>query len=538
MNLDAKNIIAYDVGTTGLKTCLFSIGEELSLLAAETEGYDLQIFDNGGAEQDPWQWWEAMCSTTQQLLSKNGIEPGEVDGISFCSQMQGLVLVDRQGNPVRPMMSYMDQRAGDVMKEVIGGGITVSGINLLMLIRSIRETGVVAASVKDPVWRYKWVEKNEPLAFQKVYKWLDVKEFLLRQCTGEFLMTEDSAFATLLYSTRKKKKGWSEVVCRMFGVKMDHLPPIIQSTDRAGSITKEAASMLGLAEGTPVFGGGGDASLIGVGAGSVMPGDTHIYAGTSGWVSTVVEKPLLDVSSMIASIVGAQPFRYNYFAEMETAGKCLEWVKDHLALDEIGIYLGREVINESKDTAYNNLYEYLSTVIEKVAPGCGGVIFTPWLHGNRCPFEDSKARGMFFNIGLETGKSELIRAVVEGICFHLRWMLEAQEKKVRTSDQIRFVGGGAISAATCQILADVLQRKIETIENPPNAGAVGAAAVAAIGLTLFSSYEEIKELIPVAKTYNPTLEYKDLYDRQYGVFKKLYRDNRKSFAVLNSLANT
>jgi len=529
-----KKIIAYDVGTTGLKTCLFSIGEELTLLAAETEGYDLQIFDNGGAEQDPWQWWEAMCSTTQKLLEKTNTDPEEVAGVSFCSQMQGLVLVDRQGNPVRPMMSYMDQRAGDVMQEVIGRGITVSGINLLMLIRSIRETGVVAASVKDPVWRYKWVEKNEPLAFQKVDKWLDVKEFLLRQCTGEFLMTEDSAFATLLYSVRKKKKGWSEVVCRMFGVKMDHLPPIIQSTDRAGLITKEAASMLGLAEGTPVFGGGGDASLIGVGAGSVMPGDTHIYAGTSGWVSTVVEKPLLDVSSMIASIVGAQPGRYNYFAEMETAGKCLEWVKDHLALDEIGIYLGGELIHESKETVYTSLYEYLSSIIEKVAPGCGGVIFTPWLHGNRCPFEDSAARGMFFNIGLKTGKSEMIRAVIEGVCFHLRWMLEAQEKKVRTSDQIRFVGGGALSAATCQILADVLQRKIETIENPQNAGAFGSAVVTAIGLGLFESFETARQLIPADKTFSPNRGNKSIYDRQFKVFKNLYRDNKKSFTKLNS----
>lgn len=534
MKTPLKKIITYDVGTTGLKTCLFSIGEELTLLAAEMESYDLYILDNGGAEQEPQQWWEAMCSTTQKLLEKTSTAPEEVAGVSFCSQMQGLVLVDQEGQPLRRMMSYMDQRACNEMQEVMGRGLKISGINLFKLLLSIRETGVVAASVKDPVWKYKWVERNEPAVFKKIYKWLDVKEFLICKCTGKFIMTEDSAFATLLYSIRKGREGWSKAVCKLLGVNRDHLPPIIKSTDRAGVITAEAASMLGLSAGTPVFGGGGDASLIGIGAGSVLSGDTHIYAGTSGWVSTIVDKPVLDINSMIASIVGAQPGKYNYFAELETAGKCLEWVKDHLALDEIGVYLDGELIHESKETVYTSLYEYLTSIIEKVTPGCGGVIFTPWLHGNRCPFEDPAARGMFFNIGLDTGKSDLIRAVIEGVCFHLRWMLEAQEKKVRTSDLIRFVGGGALSAVTCQILADVLQKKIETVENPQNVGAVGSAVVTAIGLGLFESFDAARQLISADKTFSPNRGNKSIYDRQFQVFKNLYRDNKKSFTELNS----
>ncbi len=535
MNLETplKKIITYDVGTTGLKTCLFAIDAELTLLAAEMAGYDLFILDNGGAEQEPLQWWAAMGLTTQKLLEKTGTAPEEVAGVSFCSQMQGLVLVDRQGQPVRRMMSYMDQRACREMQEVMNRGLKISGVNIFKLLLSIRETGIVAASAKDPVWKYKWVERNEPEVFNKIYKWLDVKEFLICKCTGNFIMTEDSAFATLLYSIRKGREGWSRAVCNLLGVNRNHLPSIIKSTEQAGAITAEAASNLGLTAGTPVFGGGGDASLIGIGAGSVLSGDTHIYAGTSGWVSTVVAKPVLDIKAMIASIVGAQPGKYNYFAELETAGKCLEWVKDHLALDEIGVYLDGELIHESKETIYTSLYEYLTSIIEQVKPGCGGVIFTPWLHGNRCPFEDSTARGMFFNIGLDTGKSELIRAVIEGVCFHLRWMLEAQEKKVKTSDPIRFVGGGALSAVTCQILADVLQRRIETVENPQNAGAVGAAVVTAIGLSWFDSFEAAKELIPAVKTFYPDQGNKSIYDRQFQVFRKLYRDNRKNFFALN-----
>ena len=148
---------------------------------------------------------------------------------------------------------------------------------------------------------------------------------------------------------------------------------------------------------------------------------------------------------MIAATVGALDGLYNYFAEMETAGKSLEWVKDHLAKDEIGVYLDKEDISGSKETVYTSLYDYLSEVIDSCPPGAGGVIFTPWLHGNRCPFEDHNSRGMFFNISLDTGKTELLRAVTEGVCYHLRWMLECEDKKVKTSQRIRFVGGGALS---------------------------------------------------------------------------------------------
>ena len=320
--------------------------------------------------------------------------------------------------------------------------------------------------MKDPVWKYKWVQAHEPENFKRVHKWLDVKEFLICKMTGEFVMTQDSAFAALIYDIRKGKEGWSREMCDMLGVNMNHLAPIKQSTDKVGEITEKAASELGLKAGTAVFGGGGDASLIGVGAGSTALGDTHIYCGTSGWVSTVVDKSIVDASAMVAAIVGAQPERFNYFAELETAGKCLEWVKDHLALDEIDIYLEKKHVAESQEAVYTSLYDYMAKVISEVPAGSNGVIFTPWLHGNRCPFEDPNARGMFFNISLETGKTELIRAVTEGVCFHLRWFLETEEKKIKTSDTIRFVGGGALSDVTCQILADCIGRKVETVEQP------------------------------------------------------------------------
>ena len=346
-------------------------------------------------------------------------------------------------------------------------------------------------------------------------------------------MTEDSAFATLLYDTRKGKEGWSASLCRMFGIQMEHLPRIIRSSDRAGSLTAQAAEELGLPAGIPVFGGGGDASLIGVGSGCVGVGETHIYCGTSGWVGTVTDRQIVDVSAMIAAIVGAQTGRYNYFAEMETAGKCLEWVKDHLALDEIGIYLKKVDVAESHEAVYRSLYDYMTEVVSQVPKGSGGVIFTPWLHGNRCPFEDPAAAGMFFGIRLETGKSELIRAVLEGICYHLRWMLECEERKVKTSSVIRFVGGGALSPVTSQILADITGRTIEVVENPQNVGAVGAAAVAAVGLGAIGDLDRVKDFIPVSGRFEPDLEKKAIYDKYFDIFKRLYQSNKKNYRRLS-----
>ena len=524
-------VLAYDVGTTGVKTCLFSLEGRITLCASAQEGYGLCLLENGGAEQDPEAWWRAMCRTTGELLAKTEVRPEQVSALSFCSQMQGLVLVDREGRPVRRAMSYMDQRAGAELKKGLAHGPRIAGANVFKLLRCLRATGAVPSSVKDPVWKYKWVQAHEPENFRRVDKWLDVKEYLLLRCTGRAVMTRDSAYATLLYDTRRE--DWSGALCRMFGVEPAHLAPIIQSTDRVGGLTDRAAAELGLAPGTPVFGGGGDASLIGIGAGAAAVGSTHIYCGTSGWVSTVTDRQLVDVDAMIAAIAGAQRGRYNYFAEMETAGKCLEWVKDHLALDEIGVYLEKKDVAGSLETVYTSLYDYLTETVARVPPGSGGVLFTPWLHGNRCPFEDPAAAGMFFNIRLNTGKSELIRAVLEGVCFHLRWMLERQAKKVPTSDLVRFVGGGALSPVTAQILADITGRTVETVASPQNAGSVGAAAVMAVGLGLLPDLEGVGALIPPERVFRPNGDARAVYEKSFAVFQRLYRANRSHFRALN-----
>lgn len=538
----SKHVITYDIGTTGIKTCLIEIDQEIKILASATVGYNLYVDDEtgikGGAEQDTDEWWDAMCRTTKTVFDKTpNVTKEQVEGISFCSAMQGLVLVDKEGNCIRRPMTYMDQRAREELKKGIAHGFKIAGAEVTKLLKYLRYTGAVSSSVKDPIWKYKWVEAHEPENFKKIYKWLDIKEYLILRASGEFVMTQDSAFATLLYDTRKGHEGWCKPICDMVGVNVDHMPEIKKSTEKVGEVTEKAAHELGLAPGTAVYGGGGDSSLIGVGAGAVEIGDTHIYSGTSGWVGTVVPEQLVDAGAMMAAIVGVNPKSYNYFGELETSNKCVGWVKDHLALDEIGVFLKKYGnAADSLEQVEFNMYDYLEEVIDSIPAGSNGVIFTPWLHGNRCPFEDPNSAGMFFNIRLETGKTELIRSVVEGICFHMRWMLERQEQKIskyQTTKSVRFCGGGALGETTCQILADILQKDVVVVESPQNIGAVGAAACIAVGMGIIPKMEDVKKLISIKKTYHPNLAHKNVYDKNFRVFQNLYKSNKENFAILN-----
>ena len=527
-------IIIYDFGTSSVKTCLFKIDSEIRLVAGSSAGYGLYITDNGGAEQDTEEWWSALCSTTHDLFLKSDIKPSEIDGMAFCSQMQGAVFVDENGNALRRPMNYLDQKGVKEYKDCMGRGIIkVSGCSLYKLVRNLIVNYAGSTSAKDPVWKYKWVEKNEPDVFKKIYKWLDIGDYLTSRCTGRIVRTADTAFATFLYDTRRKKEGWNKGLLNMYNVNPDHMPDIIDCTDQAGTLTATAAEELGLVPGIPVFGGGGDTTFVNIGAGCTKPGDTHIYVGTSGWVSTFMDHQTVDINAMITGVLSAKHGYFNYYAELETAGKCFEWVKDHLALDEVGVYLDQKMITDV-ESKYLSLYDYLSTEVGKVPPGANGVIFTPWLHGNRCPFEDSKAGGMFFNIRIDNGKRDMIRAVLEGICYHLRWLLECVEKKVKTSDIIRFVGGGALSPLTAQMLADITGRTVETVNNTQEVGAIGAALVVAAGIKGEDVLELSHRLVKANRTYVPNPENKEAYERNFRVFKNLYKSNAANYKLLNS----
>ncbi len=521
-------IIIYDFGTSSVKTCLFKINEDIRLVADANSDYGIYISDDGGAEQDVEEWWEALCRTTRSLFEVSDVKPQEIEGLAFCSQIQGTVMVDEHANALRRPMNYLDQKGYKEYKECMGRGlIKVSGCSLYKLARNLKVNYAGSVSAKDPVWKYKWVENHEPDVFKRIYKWLDISDYLVARCTGRIIRTADTAFATFLYDTRKGREGWNTGLLKMYGVKPEHMPEIIDSTDIAGHLTEKAAKELGLVKDIPVFGGGGDTTFVNIGAGCTRPGDTHIYIGTSGWVSTFMNYQTVDLKSMITGVLSAKHGYFNYYAELETAGKCAEWAIRHLALDDIGIYLIKN--HDDYEQKIIGIYDYITREVDKVPAGANGVIFTPWLHGNRCPFEDSNAAGIFFNIRIENNKMDMIRAVFEGICYHLRWLLEASERKVKTSDPIRFVGGGALSPVICRMLADITGRRIETVEHAQETGAVGTALVVAAGIKGEDVLEMARRLVKVTHTYDPDPGTKEAYERNYKVFKKIYKSNASNF---------
>ncbi len=531
--MDAPLAIGYDVGTTGAKTCLFRLGERLELLGRAVREYPLHITPEGGSEQDPDDWWRALAEGTAAVLRDCGVSPAAVRAVSFSAGMQSFVPVDAAGRALRRGMTYMDQRGGAQCARVLRRFPAVSGIHAPLLAASLPIAGGVSASVKDPVWKYLWMREREPELFARLAWWLDIRDYLALRCTGRAAMTDDGAHATFLYDTRGGGRGWSGLLCRMHGVDAAHLPPVVKAAETAGTLTAEAARDLGLEPGIAVVNGGGDLTMQALGAGCVEPGDTHVYIGTSGWVAAVLTRRTLDITHFMASILGARPGHYNYIGEQETSGKCLEWVRDHIALDEIGVYLSKRPMAEDPDARHSSLLEYLGEVVGEAPPGAGGVIFTPWLHGNRSPFEDPNARGMFFNLSLDTGKRKLIRAVVEGILYQKRWYLECMARKFPINDPLRFVGGGALSPVTAQMLADITGRTVAVVENPQNAGAAGAAACCGLALGVYPDFPAVARSVRIMRTHTPDPAHRAVYDRNYAVFKRLHADNRKNFALLN-----
>lgn len=510
----AVKVITYDVGTTGMKACLFDISAEESVkfIAGETDGYELHVMPNGGVEQDPEDWWQAMARATKKLLEKTGIPKEEIKGVSFCSQFQTVVMVDKEGRPLYRGMSCMDSRANKQFKKYMSTGLKVEGLNILKTLKYIKITGAISASAKDPAWKYLWIKENEPEIFEKTYKWLDAKEYLICRMTGKMVASIDDASGTFLYDVHNR--CWSHTLCKMLDINEDHLPELCESTDEVGKLMAGPAEELGLAEGTPVISGGADVSLCSVGAGCVNVGDVLVYSGTSGWVATTVDRLKLDINNLIGALVGADPETYNYIAEVETSGKCIEWVKDRL---------------EKMGMDYDEMIDY----IKDTPAGANGVIFSPWMHGNRCPFDDANSRGVLFNLDITTRGCDVMKAVIEGVCMHMLWLLKCTEKNFKTNPVIRFAGGSAISEYICQVMADVLGRDVESIENTRQVGAMGAAALLAVSFGMIDDIKEIKKIIKVDKVYKPNMENHAVYEKILPVFMDLYKNNKKAFAALN-----
>jgi len=515
-----KLILSYDLGTTYLKASLMDT--KLNILGAKLGNYPVYFPKRGYAEQDPFDWWKTVVKTTNQLIEEKKPDVSKVAAIVFAGQTLSTVLINRDGEPLMRSMIWMDSRAAPQAKKTMGGGlIKVRGYNLFSLIRFLRITGGgPGLAGKDHIPRILWVKEEMPDIYRETHRFLDSNGFMIYRATGKEVMSRFDAHLTWLMDTRPGKYDWSKTILKKYEIDKEKLPEIRLPTDIAGRLTKEAAHELNLPEGIPVIVGAGDIASVAVGSGTVKEKECFLYVGTSDFMGAHIKKREVDVSHYMGSVCSAIPGLYLYTGEQETAGKCLDWVKN-------------EIFKKATEEIGERIYDQLDDAASRVSPGSEGLLFTPWLSGEKTPIDDDTIRGGFHNLSLEHTREHAVRAVMEGVTFNIRWAFMCMEKHIGKAEWVNFAGGGAMRKTWSQITADVLNREIRQVENPREAGVRGATMIATVALGIHKDFPTAAEQVRIARIFKPNLDNVKLYDRLFIEFKKFYKSNKKICRNLN-----
>jgi xylulokinase len=522
MEKERKYILAIDHGTSAMKPAIVSTHGEV--IGWESEKTSLHLKSGGGAEQDPEEWWNAFLTASKRLLEKKLVPIEDIVAVCNSSQWSGTVAVDSHGEHLMNAIIWMDSRGAPYIKKTLSGFLKISGYPLWDLLRWLRRTGGIPShSGKDPIAHILFIKHEHPNIYAKTHMFLEPTDFINLKLTGKFASSYASIMLYWLTNTRDINNiHYDNGLIKRIGIEKSKLPPLKQSTDILGTISKDVASTLGLNNDTPVLVGAPDLHSAITGSGAVRDFVGHIYIGTSSWLICHVPYKKTDISHNMASLPSAIPKRYFIANEQETAGACLTFLRDNLFYPE-----GTQGHGEQE------VYQKFDKIVEKVPAGSQKIIFCPWLYGERTPVEDHTIRGGFYNFSLNADHKHLIRAVFEGVAYNSRWVLEAVEKFIKNPmEYLNIIGGGAQSDIWCQIFADILNRKIRQVHDPIQANARGAAFIAAVGLG-YITFNDIPQLIRISKVFEPNPEHREIYDELYTEFRNIYKSNKKLHRRLN-----
>lgn len=517
-------LLGLDLGTSALKAVL--TGARGELLAAASERYPLYLLDGGGAEQDPEDWWRAVVAATRRVLAEAGADPAGVAGVACSAQWSGTVPVDRDGRPLARAIIWMDSRGAPQVRRVVGGVPSLQGYGVRKLITWIRRSGGAPGHAgKDTLAHVLWVRDQRPELYRQTFAFLEPRDWLNLKLSGRLASTVDAA--TLLWATDTRDIGnvrYDERLLRLAGLARAKLPELLPAASVLGTLRPEAAAELGLPATVRVVSGAPDLMASAIGSGGVADFDPHLYIGTSSWLVCHVPFKKTDLFHNLASLPSAVPGRWLLANEQESAGVCLE-------------ELGRRVLFPPDGAAPpgdGDLFAAMLSLAAATPAGSGGLLFAPWLNGERTPVDDRTVRGGFFNQSLGVTRGQLVRAVLEGVAFNARWLLRHVEAFAgRRFAAIRMVGGGARSPLWCQICADVLDRPVLQMREPLLANARGAALQAAVALGHLG-WDQVADAVPVARRFEPNPAHRQLYDTLFPAFVSLYRRTRKLYARLNT----
>lgn len=501
-------ILAYDLGTTGAKAVLVHC--ERGLRATFFVPYSTFYPASTWAEQDPEDWWGAIITGTQGLFQHAGVSASDLACVVFSGQMMGCLPVDPSGAPLHRAIIWADQRATTELHDVL---------QRLDLPEIYQITGHrIGPAYSAP--KIMWIRKHAPHIFYRTHKFLQAKDFVVYRLTGKYVTDYSDACGTGLLDLRAKI--WSDKMLEITGIPEEMLPKILPSTAVAGEITKEASVQTGLPAGLPVVVGGGDGVCATAGAGVVAPGMGHVYLGSSAWIAGASETPVFDPKMRTFTWPHLAPQFYSPNGTMHNAGSALEWAKTTLARFETKVAEWLDI----------GVYELIEKEAERIPPGTEGLIFLPYLMGERSPWWDPHARGVYLGITKKHTAAHLLRAVYEGIALNLRSIfLALQEQKVVFAET-RVIGGGAMSRLWTQILADALGTPLHVTAAPLEATALGAAMAGAVGVELVHDFPVAARRFVAAKETIEPGPGSGVYAHLHDVFVEAYQALRKVFERL------
>jgi len=500
-----KYILAHDLGTSGNKATLFS--EDGQMIGSEVFSYDTHYFNGTWVEQEAEDWWNAVCHTSKSLIASTAINPADIGTVSFSGQMMGCLCVDKNGNPLRPSIIWADQRA---IKQSIQIDNHISQWDFYNIVghKNTPSYGIQ---------KLMWVRDNEPDIYEQTYKTLNAKDFIVCRLTGKFY-TEYSDGNSMDCLDLKNLK-WSEEILKAANISIDKLPELKASTFVAGGVTEQAAKACGLAVGTPVVLGGGDGSVANVGAGSIAPGQTYCCMGTSAWITTTSDKPIFDEQMRTVTWAHVIPGLYAPNGTMQYAGGAYNWMKNTICQ------------MECYDAKLNGTspYEYMNAQIAESPVGANGIIFLPYMLGERAPRWDVDAKGAFIGLKPENTRGDILRSVLEGVTMNLSIILETLRSQIDIKE-LMILGGGAKGAVWRQMMADIYDAQITVPNLLEEAGSMGAAVTGGVGAGMYKDFTAIDKFLEINSVHEPNETnvnaygpVKELFDECYFALKDVFK---------------
>ncbi len=494
-------LMGIDLGTSSLKTLVAD--EKGKVVAEAAEAYQFDSPFGGYSEQDPEVWWRACVNTIRACLAQGTVKAEEIKALSFSGQMHGAVLLDAEGRVIRPAILHNDARSGKqvrMLKDLFGA----DGVREYMM--NPVYTGFLLPSLL-------WVRDCEKANYERVKKVCLPKDYLKLRLTGEVSSDCSDASATLAYDIRKN--CWSEEILNKVQVPMSFFPKVYATADAVGTVSRQAAQETGLLESTIVVAGGGDQVMQGIGNGVVTPGVASSNIGTAGQLSYRSDEPVVNPTLATNTFTSYKPDQWLVMGAIMNAGVTLKWFNS---------------LFESAD------YNDVERMVSSVKPGSGGVIFLPYLNGERTPHLNPDLSGALFGVNLNTGRAELTRAVMEGVAFALNECRELCESMGLYADEIIASGGGARSRTWLQIQADIFNTPLKVTDTSEQAG-MGAAIAAGAGSGIYKTVEEgcLEAVHYKDLTIEPEAENHRIYEEYFQVFKETFRSSQNELEKITLL---